>query len=420
MKRFTVVAVWLLMAITLSAPAATNDVVLGDMGNWRTFWHGVGDSQGGELPRSCPIVINALKAAEMGNFSHFCSYFSGVDTNQAPQQVKMLYRELNLYASQYSFLIAQEAVLQDSQGRLADYAALSIVPSTLKSSGNADTNLQEIGAVVIFSRRVSDGWVLLAHSVDAKLLKEMTETASRFAYRPTPLRMEAVERDIHKFHSDVLEAKRRAGASDVDIVSTKESFRVMENAGQITNWQTWSNYYHAVVLDPAITFDLRDNILMDFSKPVTACCSYLRAAFLHDDRALLENADESGVEWLKKGVLKEKTAESRARGGDSAKLTHITMLLTATVMVDEKSYVMVLWRSQNAERPKAGLIGFQRTFFVYNPEKKSYLLTRDVAQSTFGALLPIAGAPNVGLSVYNDFYKKMAQSEFPEHFYSIR
>jgi len=100
--------------------------------------------------------------------------------------------------------------------------------------------------------------------------------------------------------------------------------------------------------------------------------------------------------------------------------SRITMLLTATTSLDGKDYAMVLWRAQDAESPAKKTISFQKTFFAYGPQRKSYLLTEDLSYgSAFDSLFGLPGASAVGFSTYVDFYKKMEKSRFPKHFYTL-
>ena len=220
---------------------------------------------------------------------------------------------------------------------------------------------------------------------------------------------------MRNFHQHVLEEKRKQGASTMQIVSMAETFQVMEAGVQISTWAEWTNYYHAIVLDPPVVFDIRTNVLMDFTTPASACRSYLRASFLRDHDTLLKNADPSETTRLKRSFTNDVQATDWG-----PKLALFTILLTATTTLDGQHYVMVLWRSQNAQDPTNDLIGLQETFLVYNPQTKSFLVTQNLRHSTFATLLPAAKAAGAELGTHDNFYEKMKTSSFPTGFYTVK
>jgi hypothetical protein len=406
----------MVMAIAFVRAVGAESNVQGDKGSWQSLWHGVGDSQKAAyaLPRSCATIVKALDAAMNGDFPLFCSFFDGVDTNRASAEVKTWYDEWKAGTRQFIYLIGQEALLGSEPNR---YAAVSIVPSALKdSAGKIDPSRAK--ADVIFARQTADGWKLLFEVVDRKLYQSMVERAAVFKYKPNEFSMEAIEEEIRQHHRTVLDQKRKQGASTPEVLSLAETFQVREAGVRITGWAEWTNHYRAEILDPPVVFDLRQDVAMDFSNPVSACRSYMRASYLRDRETLLKNADASEKASLRKRF--EGDLESTKPRVPNPKLALVSILLTARTAVEGREYVMVFWRAQNAEGPKNDLVGFQKTFLVKNPETNSYLVTQDLKDSTLASILAVARAAETGLGKYSDIYNKMTKSSFPAHFYEIR
>ena len=140
--------------------------------------------------------------------------------------------------------------------------------------------------------------------------------------RPSEFSQERIY--MRNFHQDVLEEKRKRGASTMEIASMKETFQVMEAGVQMRTWADWTNYHHAIVLDPPVVFDIRTNVLMDFTTPASTCRSYLRAGFLRDHDTLPKNADPSETTRLKRSFIND--VQTRNGG---PRLALFTILLTA-------------------------------------------------------------------------------------------
>ena len=182
----------------------------------------------------------------------------------------------------------------------------------------------------------------------------------------------------------------------------------------MNGWAEWTNCYRAVVLNPAVVFEKRDPFTYDYSQPIAAFRSYLRAMWVGDGKALLAHADASGLSSLKKmGV--SATVETRSFDLTTV-LTHVTVLMTATTMLEKKEYVLVFWRAQNEADVQHGPIALQSTIFVKSHDE--YWLTLDLDDSYFGSVLNMAHAGG-GIWKYDAFKKELEKSSFPKSFYEF-
>lgn len=206
--------------------------------------------------------------------------------------------------------------------------------------------------------------------------------------------------------------------SPSEITSRKERFQVMDSGNPLNTWEDWTNYYQANICTPPVVFNIRDSFPVDFSDPVLALRSYLRSLFAGDSETLLKFADASGSNRLTSTLQVNAASKGKNFYISSKILTHITVLLTAKTIVGENEYVLVFWRAQNETSPQSGPIAFQRTFFLH--KKNNYLLTDDLKNSAFAAIMPIAHANGADLLPYPESYKILKQSAFPTNFYMIK
>ena len=417
---------WLLAAAVVLPiqPALAQSTEAGVNSEWQTQWHGIGIGQKEvfKLPRACPVAAQALEAAKQGDFAGFCSFYEGVTTNQPPERIKSRYNDLNSLLKRYACLIAHEAVMTNtSNGQITVYSAMSIVPRELLADNAVPDSEGALKALIIFARLSGDSWKLLVERMDEELENALRRQADPLCYRPNVFSKKAVDQMVRQSHDAQLEKMRKDGASGPTITSMREVFQVMEKGIPVASWETWTNCYKAVILDPPVVFDIRDEMKIDFSNPISACRSYHRAAFLRDTQTLTNHSDTYFGAELPKRYEREKAQLPSLRTNVSVvSQSRITMLLTAMTSVDGKDYAMVLWRSQDAEAPTKKRISFQKSFFVHDSQRKSYLLTEDMSHgSVFNSLFGLQGAAAVGFSTYNDFYEAMKKSRFPKHFYTV-
>jgi len=417
---------WLLIAVVVLPiqPTLAQSAGTRVKNEWQTQWHGIGIDQMDvfKLPRACPVAVQALEAAKRGDFVGFCSFYEGVTTNQPPERIKSSYDHLNSLLKKYACLIAYEAVMTNtSNGQITVYSAMSIVPRELIVDNAMPDSEGALSALIIFARLSGDGWKLLVDGMDEELENVLRRQAAPFCYRPNAFSKKAVDQMVRQSHDAQLEKMRKGGASGPAIISMKEVFQVMEKGMAIASWEAWTNYYKAVILDPPVVFDIRDEVKIDFSNLISACRSYHRAAFLRDAQTLTNHSDTYFGAELQKRYEKEKARLPGSRTNVSVvSQSRITILLMAMTSLDGKDYAMVLWRSQDAEAPTIKMISFQKSFFVYDSQRKSYLLTEDMSHgSVFNSLFGLQGASAVGFSTYNDFYEAMKKSRFPKHFYTV-
>ncbi|MCL4787513.1 MAG: hypothetical protein KJ070_12080 [Verrucomicrobia bacterium] len=390
---------------------------------WQTQWHGIGIGQQGvfKLPRACPVVAQAFEAAKLGDFARFLSFYEGAITNQ-PERIKSRYDDLNSLLKRYACLLGYEAVsTNEANGQIDVWSAMSIIPRELIDDNAAPDSESALKAIIIFAHLSNDGWRLLIEGNDEEHENVLRQQSDPLCYRPNAFSKKAVDQMVRQSHEALLEKMRKTGGSVPRITSMKEVFHVLESGVAIESWETWTNYYMAVVLDPPVVFDIRDEVEMDFSNPISACRSYHRAAFLRDAQTLTNYSDQYFGAELQKRYAKEKAyLANSATSLAVVSQSRITMLLTATTSLDGKDYTMVLWRAQDAESPAKKRVSFQKTYFVYDSQRKSYLLTEDLSHgSVFDSLFGLPGASTVGFSSYIDFYRKMEKSRFPKHFYTL-
>ena len=381
---------WHILALwfVLSFSANADEMIQGEKAQWKSYWHGIGNAQPDayELPRAGSTIARALDAAKGGNFPLFCTYFWDVESNRPPVQVKAWFDEWKLCSQQYIYLIAQEAVLGNSEQSTSNvYAAVSIAPAALRGA-QVITNEPPLRAQVIFARESVGVWKLLPDVLDQKIERALLVRASAVLYQPhRNFTKEGIEEQSRKINRDFLEQMRKNGASPELILSQRERDQVSESGVFIDHWTVWTNYYKAVILDPPVVFEMRDPYRMNFTNdPVSAFRSYCRAQFTGDARTLLKYADTSGKKYLKSNLGVDEAIKKTTYVRPNF-MTHTTVLLTATTTVDSKDYALVFWRAQNERNPTNGIIALQTTIFVRKKDANgdTYLLSQDLGSSEF-------------------------------------
>jgi hypothetical protein len=209
----------------------------------------------------------------------------------------------------------------------------------------------------------------------------------------------------------ILEMMRKNGVREEGLVSQREKWKLEDSVGGIGTWTQWTNYYHATVFDPPISFRRAEAFSYSYGEPVAAFRSYLRAMWVGDAQELLNHADSSGVAHHKQmGV---DPSARRATYDITNQFRHVTILLVATTKFEDQDYALILWRAENESEPMAGRIALQTTIFVRS--QSGYLMSRNLRDGYFGRVTTIAGARD-GMWKYPDFVALMLKSQFPPSF----
>lgn len=419
---------WILAFCLLPMLAAGADqFIQGANGSWKIVWHGVDFEQAQEPPRACSAVTGALTAAKAGDLTAFCSFFLDVDAARAPAQVASLFEEWKRLSAKYRITIAQEALLTGagptSNGAVA---AVSVVPTAPIMAEQWSGNAEKLAARVVFARQVGSDWKLLDETLDRAVEQALLKRTGFLVHRERDFSKGEVSGTIVEFRESILEGMRRSGASLGAIASKKADFQIEDDRATITNWAQWTNYFKPVALDPPVTFDMRDaSRWQDFSNPTSALRSWKMALYAGDWKTLLKHADASGAEWLGKAGVHEHSTNLSFHVVASNKLTRVTILMTGTMRVGGRHYVMVLWRAENDPEPARGVVALQSTIFVREHnwvlDRDRYVFTADLKESALGSVCSAAGLRHYGWwNRFVDFQREMERSAFPPHFYALR
>ena len=409
--------------------AGADQFIQGENGSWKGVWHGVDfeQAQARKLPRACPIVARAIEAATAGDFTAFCKIFLDVDATRPPAQVAGLFKEWKRISARYRIIIAQEAWLTGEEATPdAAVVAISVVPNALRMSEQWSGNPEKLAARVVFARQVGDDWKLLAATLDRAVEQALLKRAGFLVHRERDFSKGEVAGSIVEFRESILAGMRRNGASLGALASKKADFQIEDDRATITNWAQWTNYFKAVVLDPPVAFDLRNaSWLVDFSNPISALRSWKLALYVGDWKSLLKHADASGAEWLRKAGIRENSTNASFHIVASNKLTRVTILMTGTMRVGGRHYVMVLWRAETDPEPSRGFVELQTTIFVREHDwvldKDRWVFTADLKDSALGGACSAAGLRHYGLwPDGGSFRRELEQSLFPAHFYALR
>lgn len=260
----------------------------------------------------------------------------------------------------------------------------------------------EAGALMKWAR-----WLILTACLHAAAL---TLTAAQPVNQFSKTELGPQLTEFQKFHLDDM---RKKGFPEPSIISAKETFQLMNNGVQMTNWAHWVEYYRARILISPIRFDLHEPFQPDFTTPENACRSYLRLHLIGDGKALLQNADRTGRERLR-SYIKEGETRSSYNTLATNRLTRITVLLTASTILEGREYVVVCWRAEDALDPTKDAISLQRAFFVLRDDK--YLFTDDMRDSGLAWLFSLARLQRQGFWKYPDYIKDLKASDLPLSF----
>jgi hypothetical protein len=394
---------------------AAEETVHGDLGEWACRWLVTDTRRASSLPGAGGVAARAFEAATLSDPGLFYSLWS-CDSNRPPDRVKSCFETWGSLSKYYRCVVGEEAVIRHGVSN-AMCCAVSIVPvDLLPERPNRGTNSPLAPkAEIVFAEPVAGAWRVLPNVVDQRLAEALSSRASRILYQPASnFTKEGILQQEHKFHTYLIDQMKQNGAAPDRIMSQQERFRVEESGVRMDHWNTWTNYYRPVVLNPPLEFERGDPQPYNFRDPISAFRSYERAIFVGDSTTLLKHADPSG-----KGYLREIGVDydsSRTSYTMTDRLTHVTILLTATTVFNAKTYALIFWRAQNAQDPRHGPIALQSTMLVKDDD--NYFLTRDLHGAYFGQL-PEASHATGGVWKYAEFERVMRQSEFPTNFYDI-
>ena len=197
----------------------------------------------------------------------------------------------------------------------------------------------------------------------------------------------------------------------------KLNYQIQDSGILITNLDCWMKTFKAQVLNPAVVFDVRDVLPVDFSTPIAAEQSYRLAIYHGDALTLLDNADANG-KYFFEHILNVDKSKKVPSYEIFKRLTHFTVLLTAAYRFQGNDYIMVLIRAQENENPKNGIVIIQGDMFKH--VRGQFVFTGDIDSGcAFGNVLKAAGAKMSFLEHYSKFYEHMSCSTLPPSFYTI-
>jgi hypothetical protein len=202
-----------------------------------------------------------------------------------------------------------------------------------------------------------------------------------------------------------------------EVNNLKLDYQLLDSGVSITNYNSWMKTFNAQVLNPAVVFDVRDALPIDFSTPIAAEQSYRRAKYDGDASTLLNNSDENGKFFMEHILFVDKSKKVTSYE-IFKRLSHFTVLLTATYNFQGYRYTLVLVRAQEYEKPKDGIVILQVDMFKQVGDR--FLFTGDINTSCgFGNIFDAAHTKMSFLEHYPKFYEHNKCSALPPSFYTI-
>jgi len=266
---------------------------------------------------------------------------------------------------------------------------------------------------VVYARENSNQLTLVSDIYDNVIEQELIKKTSPFLYHNRSFTSDDLLREQQKFNRAALETMQKNGVSSEFLASKKEEYQVEESGIEIKNWNDWTNYFKALILDPPISFEKGESFSFNYNNAIAAFHSYVYASYIGDGAMLLKYADPSGTQFLKSlGVSYTNSGNYDFHNA----MTHVTILLTASNTFEGRDYSLVLWRGQNSKNPQNGYISLQKTIFV--KQNGIFLMTRDLNDSYFSRVIEVANVTG-GVWKYSEFKKAMDKSQFPRSFYDF-
>lgn len=405
------------VCILLTGGRACAGSFQGELGQWETSWLGVGISktQTNGLPPYCTLVIDAFEHAQKGNLYNFCSEFIDVSTNRLPDEIRDMYQEWGTDPKRNVFMITSYAVLLSDDKAISNgWAAVSIAPVVMEQLASGSERAAKARARVLFCRHTDADWKLVLQEPDDKLFHYLLAESERVALGPRS--PEEVRGLVLQQREDYLKWMKERKSEPEAINAQIEIFDFIDSGSVIDNWSSWAERYHAEVLNPPITFDIRDPSPKNFSSPIKALQSYMSALYAGDAATLLKYADETGRRWLT-GHMRVDETRKKASYEVFPKLTKVTVLLKATTKLQGREYILLLYRREAAENPKDNVIFLNAE--VFRREKNEYFLSADMDSSPFIMPIYYSGVEDDGLYLYPTFFERFKKSAFPRHFFTI-
>ena len=427
MKRLLLIPALIIGRALIACAAEPETVVAGDLGRWKTVWHGVGNVSGSAhaLPRAGAILARALDAAKDGNKPEFYACFLDVDVSRPTEKVAGWFEQWRLTSRQYIYMIVEEAVFAGAgEVSSSTLSVLSLAPCRPQVPKQVFPDTPKPSAQVIFARQVGTEWKLVTDAPDAKIAGHLLQRGSTMVYEPmpfvyrTPEEAKAAEKDRRlAMQARIIQTSRERGVEIGELNGMKERF-AQENAGNpVRTWQDWTNTYRAKFLSPPVVFDASEPGPIDFSTPVAALRSFIRANVAGDAKTLLAYADESGRAFLRK-VSKVDENNPKATYAVLPKLTRVTVLLTGATTFQGKDYTLLLYRVEESTNPKSGIVTFSTQ--IVRRQNNSFVISKDLdGSSPFESVRTVAGAYFMFLLPYPKFLARGKETSFPPHFYTI-
>jgi hypothetical protein len=226
-----------------------------------------------------------------------------------------------------------------------------------------------------------------------------------------------MDQSLLELRSRLVKQVQNNGAFIWDVNDLKLDYQLQDSGVSITNFESWMRTFKAHVLNPAVVFDVRDALPIDFSTPIAAEQSYRRAKYDGDASTLLNNSDKNGKFFMEHILFVDKSKKVTSYE-ILRKLSHFTVLLTATYNFQGYSYTLVLIRAQEYEKPKDGIVILQVDMFKRVGDR--FLFTGDIDTSCgFGNIFEAAHTKMSFLEHYPKFYEHTSCSALPPSFYTI-
>jgi hypothetical protein len=256
---------------------------------------------------------------------------------------------------------------------------------------------------------------LISNQTDQRLVQEL-QTLAEKPFLRTSAGPEQVQRMEEQVKEELLQQMAATHKRD-QVVRLMEEFDQRTKGVEIRNWNSWTNYYATVLLDPPVVFDARTNDTYSYSTPLQALESYMHAIQVGNGKELLRQADATGNEFLRTilGVREEQSGQPYDRL--FPKLTRITVLMTARTIVRGTEYVMFVIRKE-APRDVADdrlVLGCR----VFRKVEDRYLYSQDMRGSPLTAVFRYAGVTDPPVGPAAKVLQRCKNSQLPPHFYTL-
>ena len=400
----------LISCCAIPMSAAAQNTVHGGVDKKDIRWVGLSIDDPSRLSPPEASVSQAFQAAARGDRSAFYSHWKIDGATKA--KTEEFYREWNANSKDYNYIIGAEAVVGGKSGT-DQLLAISIIPFSRKGL-DPRNEISRIQVDVLCALESSNHITLLTEIPDNSMKQALLQKSLPSLYHPRlPLNLNLARGDLQRFHQFSLEVMKSNGVSPEYLASRRADYQMDDAGVQITDWNTWTNWFATVIPDRPFAFEKAAPYNYDYHDAIAAFHSYAHAGFIGDGKELLHHADDTGLAFLREMHV----SETGKGVYDLPTMTHVTVLLTATTLFEGNEYTLVLWRQENSQNPRNGRVALQVMIFV--KQNGSFLMTQNLLDSRFGAVREWAGCHGGGLWKYAQFEQVMEKTQFPKSFYGI-